>query len=113
MVLARTIGSPGLSVASSRPLSRGHVTSEAKPRHEDGAGGVRQAVPMALRTTKTWFGVVLDAPDGPALAHFYARLLGWSVFDEDSSGAPDDSDPQSRRLTRTRGRGPCSSAEYA
>jgi len=42
---------------------------------------------MALRTTKTWFGVVLDAPDGPALARFYARLLDWTVFNEDAEGA--------------------------
>lgn len=26
-----------------------------------------------------WWGVVLDAPDGPALARFYAELLGWEV----------------------------------
>lgn len=39
---------------------------------------------MSLRTTKTWWGVVLDAPDGPALAHFYARLLDWEVFNEDA-----------------------------
>jgi hypothetical protein len=42
---------------------------------------------MPLRTTKTWWGVVLDAPDGPALAHFYARLLGWQVFNENATGA--------------------------
>jgi hypothetical protein len=42
---------------------------------------------MALRTTKTWWGVVLDAPDGVALAHFYARLLGWQVFSEGNGGA--------------------------
>ena len=30
----------------------------------------------------TWFGVVLDAVDGPALAHFYERLLGWTIFHE-------------------------------
>jgi predicted enzyme related to lactoylglutathione lyase len=42
---------------------------------------------MALRTKKAWWGVVLDAPDGPALAHFYARLLGWQVFNEDATGA--------------------------
>ena len=33
-----------------------------------------------LRPYSTWFGVALDAPDGQALAHFYARLLGWTVF---------------------------------
>jgi catechol 2,3-dioxygenase-like lactoylglutathione lyase family enzyme len=37
---------------------------------------------MGLRTTKHWFGVVLDAPDAPALAHFYQRLLGWTIFNE-------------------------------
>lgn len=42
---------------------------------------------MALRTRTQWWGVVLDAPDGPALAHFYARLLGWQVFDEGEGGA--------------------------
>lgn len=35
---------------------------------------------MPLRTTKHWFGVVLDAPDASALAHFYERLLGWTFF---------------------------------
>ena len=35
---------------------------------------------MPLRTTKHWFGVVLDAPDASALAHFYQRLLGWALF---------------------------------
>ena len=40
-----------------------------------------------LRTSKQWWGVVLDAPDGVALAHFYARLLGWSIFSEGEGGA--------------------------
>ncbi|MBW8730730.1 MAG: VOC family protein [Terrabacter sp.] len=35
---------------------------------------------MPLRTTKHWFGVVLDAPDASALAHFYERLLGWTLY---------------------------------
>jgi catechol 2,3-dioxygenase-like lactoylglutathione lyase family enzyme len=35
---------------------------------------------MPLRTTKHWFGVVLDAPDASALAHFYRRLLGWTIY---------------------------------
>jgi len=26
-----------------------------------------------------WWGVVLDAPDAPALAHFYSDLLGWEM----------------------------------
>ena len=42
---------------------------------------------MALRTKTQWWGVVLDAPNGPELAHFYARLLGWQVFGEDETGA--------------------------
>jgi hypothetical protein len=42
---------------------------------------------MALRTTTQWWGVVLDAPDGVALAHFYAELLGWRVFNEGDGGA--------------------------
>jgi predicted enzyme related to lactoylglutathione lyase len=33
-----------------------------------------------LRVRKSWFGVVLDAADGPALARFYQRLLGWELF---------------------------------
>lgn len=35
---------------------------------------------MPLRTTKHWFGVVLDAPDASVLAHFYERLLGWTLY---------------------------------
>ncbi|MGO4254995.1 VOC family protein [Marmoricola sp. RAF53] len=37
---------------------------------------------MALRSTKTWIGVVLDAPDARELARFYQRLLGWTIFNE-------------------------------
>ncbi len=29
-----------------------------------------------------YWGVVLDAPDAPALARFYARLLGWEIGTE-------------------------------
>jgi Glyoxalase-like domain len=43
---------------------------------------------VPLRTRNTWWGVVLDAPDGAALADFYARLLDWQVFpDPDGGGA--------------------------
>jgi catechol-2,3-dioxygenase len=42
---------------------------------------------MVLRKDKRWWGVALDAPNGPELAHFYARLLGWQVFNEDDGGA--------------------------
>lgn len=34
-----------------------------------------------------WWGVVLDAPDGPSLAHFYADLLRWDIAKEDPQGA--------------------------
>ena len=37
---------------------------------------------MALRTNKQWWGVALDAPDARELAHFYERLLGWTIFNE-------------------------------
>ncbi len=37
---------------------------------------------MPLRTTKHWFGVVLDSPDARELGHFYERLLGWRIFGE-------------------------------
>jgi hypothetical protein len=42
---------------------------------------------MALRTKKTWWGTVLDAPDGRALAEFYARLLDWQIFGATDDGA--------------------------
>lgn len=42
---------------------------------------------MPLRSRKTWFGVVLDAPDARELAHFYERLLGWQVVDESDEWA--------------------------
>lgn len=35
---------------------------------------------MPLRRRKQWWGVTLDAPDGPALGRFYARLLDWQFF---------------------------------
>ena len=40
-----------------------------------------------------WWGVVLDAPDAPALAHFYAELLGWPISketEEHCTMAPED-----------------------
>ena len=42
---------------------------------------------MALRTKTQWWGVVLESQDGPGLAHFYARLLGWRIFNEGDGGA--------------------------
>ena len=29
-----------------------------------------------------WWGVVLDAPSAPELAHFYSGLLGWEISSE-------------------------------
>jgi predicted enzyme related to lactoylglutathione lyase len=42
---------------------------------------------VVLRTKTQWWGVVLDAPDGRELARFYARLLGWQIFNEAEDGA--------------------------
>jgi hypothetical protein len=63
------------------------ATAVEGPMGLDRAPDLRNGGPMALRTTKTWWGTVLDAPDGPALAQFYARLLGWQVFPGDDGGA--------------------------
>jgi catechol 2,3-dioxygenase-like lactoylglutathione lyase family enzyme len=43
------------------------------------------------RSRHDWWGVVLEAPDARALAHFYADLLGWKIShesDEDCTLAP-------------------------
>jgi predicted enzyme related to lactoylglutathione lyase len=42
---------------------------------------------MPLRTKATWFGVALDAPNARELAHFYQRLLGWTIFNESDEWA--------------------------
>lgn len=34
------------------------------------------------RSRSDWWGVVLDAPDAPALAHFWSELLGWPIGTE-------------------------------
>ena len=60
---------------------------------------LRRSGSHALRTKEHWWGVVLDAPDGPALAHFYADLLGWTIVDE--SRAVDDARPLGRRPATT------------
>jgi hypothetical protein len=39
------------------------------------------------RSRTDWWGVVLDAPDGVALANFYASLLGWLVAKQDGGEA--------------------------
>ena len=41
-------------------------------RRQDGGSTPRDA-------RHDWWGVYLDAPDGPALAGFYAELLGWPM----------------------------------
>jgi len=42
---------------------------------------------MRGRTKTDWWGVVLEAPDGPALARFYSRLTGWPISTEEPDGA--------------------------
>jgi hypothetical protein len=42
---------------------------------------------MPLRTRTTWWGIVLDAPEPPVLARFYARLLGWQVVKAEDTWA--------------------------
>jgi len=42
---------------------------------------------MRGRSKTDWWGVVLEAPDGPALARFYQILLGWPIAQEDPHGA--------------------------
>jgi len=42
---------------------------------------------MRGRTGTDWWGVVLEAPDGPALARFYESLLGWPIAKDEPEGA--------------------------
>jgi catechol 2,3-dioxygenase-like lactoylglutathione lyase family enzyme len=49
-----------------------------RPSHEPGT-------PRMSR--HDWWGVVLEAPDPPALARFYSDLLGWEIAKEDSGWA--------------------------
>ena len=42
---------------------------------------------MRGRTKTDWWGVVLEAPDGAALAGFYSQLLGWPIAKDDPNGA--------------------------
>lgn len=42
---------------------------------------------MPLKRTTPWFGVVLDAPDASELAHFYERLLGWTLYKDTAEWA--------------------------
>jgi catechol-2,3-dioxygenase len=34
-----------------------------------------------------WWGVVIEAPDASALAHFYSELLGWEISQQDAGAA--------------------------
>lgn len=38
---------------------------------------------MRGRSKTDWWGVVLEAPDGLALATFYSRLFGWEIAKHD------------------------------
>jgi catechol 2,3-dioxygenase-like lactoylglutathione lyase family enzyme len=40
-----------------------------------------------MRGLTGWWGVVLEAPDGPALARFYSSLLGWPIAKVAPEGA--------------------------
>jgi catechol 2,3-dioxygenase-like lactoylglutathione lyase family enzyme len=40
---------------------------------------------MLGRTSKHWWGVVIDAPDPLALARFYADLLDWKIVDTEDN----------------------------
>jgi catechol 2,3-dioxygenase-like lactoylglutathione lyase family enzyme len=42
---------------------------------------------MRGRAEGGWWGVVIDAPDPPALAAFYAQVLGWQVVGDDPDHA--------------------------
>jgi predicted enzyme related to lactoylglutathione lyase len=42
---------------------------------------------MRGRSRTDWWGVVLEAPDGAALARFYSGLFGWPVARQDPDGA--------------------------
>ena len=42
---------------------------------------------MRGRSRTGWWGVVLDAPDGLALARFYSDLLGWPIAQQEGGEA--------------------------
>ena len=42
---------------------------------------------MRGRSRTDWWGVVLDAPDGVALARFYSELLGWPIAQQEGGEA--------------------------
>ena len=59
------------------------VTSHSAPPHP----GRCHDVWMRGRSRTNWWGVVLEAPDGAALARFYASLFGWPIAKQDADGA--------------------------
>jgi predicted enzyme related to lactoylglutathione lyase len=63
-------------------------------REDAGMRGRRQDGGSTPRDKRhDWWGVYLDAPDGPALARFYAELLGWPMSqsgDGNATVAPAD-----------------------
>jgi Glyoxalase-like domain len=38
---------------------------------------------MRGRSTRSWWGTAIEAPDPSALAHFYSKLLEWPVIHEE------------------------------
>ena len=42
---------------------------------------------MRGRSKTDWWGVVLEAPDGVALASFYASVLGWPIVKQEQDEA--------------------------
>ncbi|WP_236028433.1 VOC family protein [Paractinoplanes lichenicola] len=38
---------------------------------------------LRSRTEDMWWGMAVEAPDPPALARFYAELVGWAVVHEE------------------------------
>lgn len=62
--------------------------------HDDRMRGRRQYDPSTPRESRhDYWGVVVDAPDAPALAKFYGDLLGWKTYvdtPEDAGISPDD-----------------------
>jgi catechol 2,3-dioxygenase-like lactoylglutathione lyase family enzyme len=46
-----------------------------------GRGRFDESLPRSERSD--WWGVVLDTPDPPPLARFYAELLGWELTHEE------------------------------
>jgi predicted enzyme related to lactoylglutathione lyase len=58
------------------------VTSHSAPPHP----GRCHDVWMRGRSRTDWWGVVLEAPDGVALARFYASLFGWPIAKQDDDG---------------------------